>query len=95
MSEQPTTPEFSLRLETLIQSYEALTGLTVQRMSRDDQGQRIDWAYPDGTWAGTTCYDRPRSKMIEKLERQIEDMHQRLAVGDTALLSLSDSAPSR
>ena len=95
MPEQPTTPEFSLRLEMLIQSYEALTGLTVQRMSHDNQGQRIDWAYPDGTWAGTTCYDRPRSKMIEKLERQIEDVRQRLAAGENALSSLNSSALTR
>jgi hypothetical protein len=83
LSEQPTTPEFSLVLETLLQTYEALTGLTVQHMSRDAHSRWIDWAYADGTWAGTTSYDRPLSKMIEKLERQIEDEYQRLGVDYT------------
>ncbi len=93
MSEQPTTPEFSLMIETLIQTYEALTGLTVQRMSRDASSQWIDWAYPDGTWAGTTSYERPRSKMIEKLERQIEEERQRLAAGEPILTCRGLSEP--
>jgi hypothetical protein len=86
LSDHPTTPEFSLVLETLIQTYEALTGLTAQRMSRDAHSRWIEWAYPDGIWAGTTSYDRPMSKMVEKLERQIEDEYQRLEAGHPSLI---------
>lgn len=86
MNEHPTNPEFSLILETLIQTYESLTGLTAQQRERDAHSEFIHWAYPDGTWAGVTCYDRPRSNMVDKLSRQIDYEHEQLAAGEPILI---------
>ncbi len=68
----------TMTLRSLIQTYEALTGLIMACMSQNDDSRWIDWAYSDGSWAGTTSYDRSIDRTIEKLEREIEEQRQRL-----------------
>ncbi len=55
-----------------IRTYEGVSGLSAQHVGRDSGGLHVYWVYEDGTWAGTTCYEMPLDRAIEKLERQIE-----------------------
>ena len=55
-----------------IRTYEGISGLLAQYIRHDSDGLQIEWAYPDGVWAGTTCYEMPLARTVEKLEHQIE-----------------------
>ena len=41
---------------SVIRSYENVMGLSAQEIAHDSDGIVINWAYPDGIWAGTTCW---------------------------------------
>ena len=57
---------------SVIRSYENVTGLSAQQIGHDSGGIFINWLYADGTWAGTTCYEMPLTKAVEKLQREYE-----------------------
>ena len=57
---------------SVIRSYEHVTGLSAQEIGHDSDGIVINWAYPDGIWAGTTCCELPLARTLEKLQRQLE-----------------------
>src|SRR5258708_39982989 len=71
-------------LETL-KAYERVSGLTHHRISLDESSMWIDWGYTDGLWAGTTSFDLPLAKAIEKLERDLHYEHEMLRVGQPKL----------
>lgn len=60
-----------VKFVSLIAVYERCTGLTLQSIRQDAHSIHIDWAYDDGSWAGTTCCDAPLNKAIEKLDREV------------------------
>ena len=57
---------------SVIRSDERVTGLTAEEIGHDSDGIRIQWAYEDGAWAGTSCYDLPLASTLEKLQRELE-----------------------
>ncbi len=75
-----------ITFNTLLRTYETLTGLTNQCLTHDANSMWIEWAYPDGTWAGTTSYERPLEQINGKLARQIEQEYRRLQAGEPMLI---------
>lgn len=71
----------TLHFETIqnhVRTYEALTGLCAEHISHDEHSFWIRWTYEDNSWAGTTAYDMPLTAVIEKMDRQINTVQERL-----------------
>lgn len=87
MLQSTESPELIATFNAHLAAYLKLTGLKVQQIRQDTQSLWIDWAYPDGIWAGTSCYDQPLSTAMAKLQRQIEDERQHRRAGQPPLIA--------
>jgi hypothetical protein len=68
-------------LFTQIHAYERVTGLTALKIEPDTTSVRVEWGYPDATWAGTNIYDLPLDEIIQKLEQQVSHEQKRVQLG--------------
>jgi hypothetical protein len=65
-------------IQQYVTAYEKLTGLCAEHISHDEHSFWIRWSYPDSSWAGTTAFDMPLTAVIDKLDRQIAIIGERL-----------------
>ncbi len=64
-----------------IRMYEWVTGLTALKIEPEASFLRVEWGYPDASWAGTNTYDFPLEQVIQKLEQQISHEQKRVDFG--------------
>ncbi len=80
MSDQTSRPEW-VTLFHQIRVYERVTGLTALKIEPDETCVRVEWAYPDESWAGTNTYDMPFEQVIQKLAAQVFYEEKRVELG--------------